>query len=110
MRGPLPTVALQEAFDWDVCHVVNSLQFDVRASDTKRLGVGGLLTEFGAETQDADGLKVLDLAMAKQDEALQGGALPHCGGNAHCTPHRHTSLSCVDVACRVDVLEPGAQH
>lgn len=66
-----PFVA-QEAFDWDVCHVVNTLQFDVRASDTKRLDVGGLLTEFGAETQDADGLKVLDLAMAKQDEALQG--------------------------------------
>lgn len=55
---------MQEAFDWGVCHVVNTLQFDVRASDTKRLGVGGMLTEFGAETQDADGLKVSDLGIS----------------------------------------------
>lgn len=41
-------------------------------SDTKRLNVGGFLTEFGAEIQDSAGLDVLTLAMDKMDEALQG--------------------------------------
>jgi len=48
----------QEAMEWAICKDVNTFQFDVRASDTKRLGVGGFLTEFGAETQDTDGLNV----------------------------------------------------
>lgn len=138
---------MQEAFDWGVCHVVNTLQFDVRASDTKRLGVGGMLTEFGAETQDADGLKVsdlgisfysvgkvqavlvrkcgllivgggrwqwerwqvLDLAMMKQDEALQGDppALSMASMRVRAPPVKH---SCGIVASRVDLLEPHPQH
>lgn len=59
-----------EQFDQDLCDVLNELEYDIRISDTKRLGVGGFLTEFGAEVQDKFGLEYLHHSMRKLDEAI----------------------------------------
>ena len=50
------------------CDLLNTVQYDIRKSDTKKLNTAGFMTEFGANPNTTDGWAYVDRALDKMDE------------------------------------------
>lgn len=69
--SPTTNPALQAVFEYVCDNILNPFQYAVREADIKRLGGGGMLTEFGSVTHDQFGLDVLNVALTSMDTHLR---------------------------------------
>ena len=63
---------LIQELDIASCNLLNDAMYDVRNEDTKRLGVPGFLTEFGAAGKGPVAEAIINFAAKKMDEFLHG--------------------------------------
>lgn len=65
--SPTSNPVLQAVYAYVCDNILNPFQYGVREADIKRLGGGGMLTEFGSVTEDQFGLDVLNVALTAMD-------------------------------------------
>ena len=62
---------LVEVLELNLCSVLNSGQFKDRLEDLQRIGVGGILSEFGAIPQTEEGIAYMQWVLSEVDDHLQ---------------------------------------
>ena len=61
---------LKDILNLEACDIFQSPLFEVRAADTERLGLGGILTEFGAISNTPFGSDIISFVVNRMDDVL----------------------------------------